>query len=245
MLEVRAVEGMNIGGIVSPGLMTTIFTIVQVIIAILIIYFLLYRFVLKPGRFKDEVMLEDVTGSGPRISWDKGYLKTHRDDGTSEYVLYRHKKAKLKTPDPTTAKLTQKGRLLYRFLKFGPGPYDFAQVNESFDEDGALRLQTIPLADEDWSKFQAKKAAEKKAAGNLFQRYSGAFITMGAIVVAMLIMMWTIGFVQETSQATFQNANFAIEKLDGIATALDNVAQSLGGGSSGGGGGGSTPPPGI
>lgn len=235
--------GFNIGSL--GGIGSVIWMAAQWIVGLLLIFFVFWKFILFPRLFKDLVDVLDITGGGIVITHDRGRWKKDRATNTGTYMLLREKEARLKHPPIECAIITKKGQHKYTFVKYGPGPFDYAVLDQNKIIENIKELpNVIQLADEDWAKHEVKKAQEKKTVQSWLAENKGTLITLAAIVIAMVIIFSIIGFAKETAAnilATSQESSAQVAtQLDPIAKELARIADKLSGTTQG-----VAPPPGF
>jgi len=216
--------------------------ILQLIAVMGILYFLAWKFILKPSGYKDIIEVWDITGGRIIVRKDRGRWVEDKAKQTGEYRLLRDKEAKLKQPPIEWAMPNKKGRYKYTFLKTADaGHFDYQVLEPKYDRKEIPK--SMPLADEDWAKHSIKKAIEKKTLSGFWNENKGSIIFITMAVLTLILVYWTIGFAQETATTIANSASAQANKLGEIAESLQNVANQLGGSTPNPGG--EAPPPGV
>lgn len=224
----------NIRDYVSGDTISKFFIVLEIVLTIAVVSLLIYRFWWYPRRFKDRVIVWDLTGAGLREKITKGYWEVNNRDGTGYYTLWNDKRCKLKQLDQSQALVTDKGKLSYKVVKYGNSGFDYAQVSQDFkliDEGLKENYKIIPSSDLDWAKMMIKREMEKKNLGNFWAENKGAIIFGGLIGFSLLTILWIIGFANDTLQLTISNAQTLNAGQKEIALALKDTASALRGGS--------------
>lgn len=216
--------------------------VLQLVVALGVLYFISWKFIIKPAGFKDQVEVWDKTGGKLLIRRDRGRWVENKVDKTGEYRLLKDKTARLKQPRMDWALINRKGKYKYTYIKTGESGFDYAQLEPRFDEKALPKV--MALSDEDWAKHSLKKAMEKKTMSGFWNENKGSIIFVTMAVLTLVLIYWTIGFATETATSIANSARPQADRLGEIAEALQNVANQLSGGSSVNPGG-ETPPPGV
>ena len=213
------IQNFNTGGISH-----VIFIIFQVVLALSVIMFLAYRFILKPKKYKDIVEVWDVTGSGLIVDTDRGYWKKDFETGAGAYILLKHNDAILKHPGIENAVVMRKGgKNKYRLLKFGPGPFDYSVLTPEYEEK--ILPKVIPLADEDWAKHSLKVAATKKTLKGFLNENKGFIMFTTGAVLGLVLMLSIVGSVNETSQHILSTSAGTVSNC--VSECVSTVAEKL------------------
>lgn len=213
------IQNFNMGGISH-----VIFIIFQVVLALAVIMFLAYRFILKPKKYRDIVEVWDVTGSGLIVDNDRGYWKEDFETGAGSFLLLKNKTAKLKHPGIENAVVLRKGgKNKYRLLKFGPGPFDYSVLTPEYEKKALSKV--IPLADEDWAKHSLKVAAQKKTLKGFLNENKGFIMFTTGAVLGLVLMMSIVGSVNETSQHILSTSASTVSNC--VSECVSTVAANL------------------
>ena len=226
----------------GAGIVNQLWFIIQLVAAIGVISWAGWYFIFRPKAFKDIIEIWDITDAGIVRHVDRGRWKENKVDGTGEYVLLKDKKARLNQPPLSAAIADKKGRYKYLFLRNGESGYDYAVLpQQKWTKDGLP--EPLALSDVDWAKHSIKKAAEKKTLSGFWNENKGAIMFTTAAVLTLILVYWTIGFATDAANSITSAAGQQATQLNEIATALQNVANQLGG--TPGGSAEVTPPPGF
>ena len=222
-------EMVNPANYISGDAITKFFLNLQIFIVVALVGWAVWYFRFHRRSWSDVVHIWDITGSGIRVYADRGKWLKDKNDGTGFYSLWYDKKARPKQPLQQHALITAKGKTLYRFLKFGNGPFDYAQLSQSLDEidiNFKEKVNVMALSDIDWGKHEVKKEIEKKNLGKFWETYKGPIILAGMFIFAILAMMWLVGFANDSLQAVISESSSARADNKEIASALNRVANS-------------------
>ena len=226
----------NIRDYVSGDTISKFFIVLEVVVIIAVLGFLVYRFWWYPRKFKDRVIVWDMTGAGLRERITKGYWEVNNRDNTGFYTLWNDKRSKLKQLDQSQALVTDRGKLSYKVIKFGNSGFDYAQVSQDYtliNNELKENFKIIPLSDLDWAKMMIKREMEKKNLGNFWAENKGAIVFGGLIGFSLLTILWIIGFANDTLQLTISNAQTLNQGQKDIALALKDTASAIRGGQGG------------
>ena len=214
----------NLGGM--TGFSGTIWFVFQIVIAVSVIGFLFWKFILHPRSFKDLIEIWDVTDAGV-VRWvDKGKWVLDHANGTGVYKLLKHKKAKLMQPPLECAVPTKKGRMKYLFVRTGESGYDYACINQNdWRKDKAPT--PLPLSDIDFVKLNLKQALLKKTLSGWFSENKAQIIFITVAVLTLVLLNWVIAFATDSVQAITASAGHQAEALSEIAQSLQDVATQL------------------
>ena len=189
-------------------------------------------FFVPKRKYKNECIIDDITGGGFRQTKTRcGWIYDKRDN-TGYFGLKSDKKAFLKHPPLFTAKMTKKGAYSYHLVKFGEGPLDYAVLDFSHlrNEDGLPAR--IPLSDMNWGAWGIKKAQEKNTLSGWWNENKGAVITFGAIAFALVVILATINWQKEnlSQQVAMQgemNKDY-VTISENFVEAIDKLSEILG-----------------
>jgi hypothetical protein len=218
-----------------------IWFVLQIAVAIGILYAIAWRFILRPSAYKDIIEVWDITAGKILMKKDRGRWVEDKVNQTGCYKLLKDKKATLKQPRIDWAIISKKGKYKYTYLKTGESGFDYQQLEPRFDTDKLPEL--MPLADIDWAKHSIKKAIEKKSLSGFWNENKGSIIFVTMAVLTLVLIYWVIGFAAETATTIANSAQSQADKLGEIAEALDRVAIRLGAVATNPVG--ETPPPGV
>jgi len=239
----NALGKLAVGGLDLTSTLSTMWVVIKWGLVVGILIFMIYWFIIKNLKFKDQVDIWEKTGGGIVISHDRGYWKEDKATGSGYYALMKNKRARLKNPSIDSAILTKKGKYHYTFLKYGDGAFDFCVIPPSMAE-GTIP-EPFPMADEDWAKHSIKKAAEKNTLGGWFNENKGFMISVVAIVMSVVLMITLIPAAKEAAVGIASSNQKSIDAMQSIANQLESVADKLGGTVNSMGGNPAEPPPGI
>jgi len=214
----------NLGGM--SGMSGTIWFVFQIVIAIGVIGFMFWKFILHPRSFKDLIEIWDVTDAGT-VRWvDKGKWVVDNSNGTGVYKLLKHKKAKLMQPPMECAIPTKKGKMKYLFVRTGESGYDYSCINQN---DWMIDKKPIPLplSDIDFVKLNLKQALLKKSLSGWFSENKAQIIFITVAVLTLVLLNWVIAFASDSVQAITASAGQQAEALSEIAQSLSEVAGQL------------------
>lgn len=230
----------NLGGM--SGMSGTIWFVFQIVIALGVIGFMFWKFILHPRSFKDIIEIWDVTDAG-LVRWvDKGKWVIDHANGTGVYKLLKNKKAKLMQPPMECAVPTKNGKMKYLFCRTGESGYDYACINQNdWMKDKAP--EPLPLSDIDFVKLNLKQALLKKSLSGWFSENKAQIIFITVAVLTLVLLNWVIAFASDSVQAITLSAGQQAEALSEIAASLSEVATQLN--PSGGVNQGITPPVGF
>jgi hypothetical protein len=208
----------------ATALTNVIFIIFQVILALSVILFLAWKFVLKPAKYKDIIEVWDTTGSGLIVDNDRGYWKEDIETGSGDYRLLKNKNAKLKHPGIENAVIMRKGgKNKYRLLKFGPGPFDYSVMTPEYENKAKSKI--IPLADEDWAKHSLKVASMKKTLKGFLNENKGFIMFTTGAVLGLVLMLSIVGSVNETASHIIDSSSGIVS--DCVSECVTTVANNL------------------
>jgi len=214
----------DLGGM--TGMSGTIWFVFQVVIALAVVGFMFWKFILHPRSFKDIIEIWDVTDAG-LVRWvDKGKWVIDHANGTGVYKLLKHKKAKLMQPPMECAVPTKKGKMKYLFCRTGESGYDYACINQNdWMKDKVPR--PLPLSDIDFVKLNLKQALLKKSLSGFFSENKAQIIFITVAVLTLVLLNWVIAFASDSVQAITTSAGHQAEALSEIAQSLHEVAGKL------------------
>lgn len=214
----------NLGGF--GGMAGTIWLMLQIVIALCVVFFLIWKFILHPRSYKDIIEIWDVTAAGTVRWFDKGKWVVDKKDGTGVYKLLHNKKAKLKQPPLEYAIPTKKGKYKYLFCRTGESGFDYSVINQN-DWTKNKTPMCFPLSDQDWCKNQIRSAMEKKTLSGFWNQNKGSIIFITAAVLTLVLLNWVIAFASDSVQAITATAGQQAAALTEIAQSLHDVANQL------------------
>lgn len=194
--------------------------IVRLILVIIIMGLGWYFIVIRPRRYPDRISIKDVS-AGPLITYmEKGGWRKDAQSETGYYGLMRDKNAMLKHPPRWTSLPNRKGKVGYEFLRYGPGPFDYAVMDYTNIKKNNLP-DIIPLADQDWGKHSVKKAAEKKTLGGWWNENKGVIVFTTAMVLSLVLMMSIGGMAQDSISQSYGISAKNAETWDRVTERMD------------------------
>jgi len=217
----------------GAGIVDQLWFIVQIIMSIVVVSFLGWKFIYYPNSYKDIIEIWDVTDAGIIRHIDKGKWYENKIDGTGEYRLLKDKKARLNQPPLSCAISDKRGKFKYLLVRNGESGFDYS-VLPQHEWVNANLPEPLPLSDTDWAKHSIKKAAEKKTLAGFWNENKGAIMFTTAAVLTLILVYWTIGFATDAANSITNAAGSQADKLSEIADSLQNVANQLGGVQTGG-----------
>ena len=215
-----------IGGIPS------VTRIIMYLVIVIAVFWGVYEFFFADKRkWPHMIQIKDITGGGIRPRTTRGGWKVDKSDMTGFYTIKGFKETKLKHPPLSLAHITDKGKMSFDFVKFGPGPFDFGVLDwRTLRDDGLPKV--IPLADINWGSYSVKKAQEKNALSGWLSENKQVIIGMGVIAFALIVMISTIQYQKENIAVSisYQDswASKQVEASENYREGMEMLAKALG-----------------
>jgi len=232
----------ELGGL--GGMAGTMWFVFQVLVALAVTSFLLWKFIINPRSYKDIIEVWDITNAGTVRWFDKGKWVVNKEDGTGVYKLLKNKKTQLKQPPLEYAVPNKKGGYKYLFTRQGESPFEYTCINQNAWAKGELPTP-MRLSDQDWVRMQIKAAMTKRTLSGFWNQNKGSIIFITAAVLTLVLLNWVIAFASDSVNAITATAGQQATALTEIAQSLHDVANQLNPQGGVGLNEGITPPPGF
>jgi len=221
MAAIPGLEGVGFGSVDFAGIGSKLFLGIEIIFGMAFLWAIVYFFIIKPRRYNEVV--EVINPETKMKILDKGYLKRNRD-GTQDYLLRKHKNAKLEIPKVSPF-INQKGKPIRQVIKYGPGDFNWANGTEHWDfiKRKIVDYDIINLTDQNWNKDKIRKETEKKNATTGIKQYIPQ-IMIGAVIVMFIISAY---FITGVMKQGIGAASSSISKSDEVARLNAETAQTL------------------